>query len=89
MKTPPYQPSIVASNFGILQILIEESSSEIELLRREFERQKASFAIEISRFKEEKGQLEMDIYLRSDEMDRPVKEKDRFKDDLKSLLRIM
>ena len=75
--------------YETLQIPIEEPPSEIKLLRREFEQEKTSFATEISRLKKEKGQLEMNIYLRSDEMDQVVKEWDYFKDDLEILTRIM
>ena len=85
MKASLYQRSIATTQLLDTTNPNRRLPSEIELLKKEFEQEKASFAIEISQLKEEKGQLEMGIYFMSSEMDRAIKERDRFKDDLESL----
>ena len=58
-------------------MLVYEFPSEVELLKQEFEQEKATFAKEITLLKEENSQLKMDLYLRDGEMSRVVKENSR------------
>ena len=76
--------ALLLFGIGTLQIPVNEFPFEIELLKQEFEQEKATFAKEITRLKEENSQLKMDLYLKDGMMNRAIKEKTHLNEDLES-----
>ena len=67
------------SGIRISQMLVDEFPFEIELLKWEFEQEKATFAKKIAQLNKQNCQLKMVLYFRDGDISRAVKEKNHLK----------